>query len=64
MASARCPDCGDMVNLGSRPREDQALMCPHCDADLQLVSLDPPTLDWAYGDSDTWEDEDDEEEEG
>jgi hypothetical protein len=38
----------------------QKLTCPHCDAELEVISLNPLELDWAYDWS--W-DEDDEDEE-
>ena len=52
MASARCPDCGGPVDLGVRPSMHQLVSCPGCDADLEVISLDPPEVDWAYASSD------------
>jgi lysine biosynthesis protein LysW len=43
----------------------EEVICPHCEADLEVVSLDPLELDWAWiepaGDQDVdddWDDED------
>jgi alpha-aminoadipate carrier protein LysW len=47
MAMAFCPDCGQGIDL-ARAREGQLLMCPNCDAELEVISLNPPELDWAY----------------
>jgi hypothetical protein len=36
------------------------VICPHCEADLEVVNLDPPELDWAYlepDDGDDWDDD-------
>ena len=67
MAIAKCPDCGDSIELGARPKIHRLLSCPHCDADLEVVSLDPPQVDWAYASSDEsddeWEDEKEQDEE-
>ena len=63
MSSAKCPDCGRYVDLGTHPRLHEVVMCPHCDADLEVSSKDPPELDWAYADSGEWDDEEDEEDE-
>lgn len=53
--TAICPDCGERIDLGSQPQEEQEVTCPECWASLKVVSLDPPTLSW-----DTFEDEDEE----
>ncbi|UCC65702.1 MAG: lysine biosynthesis protein LysW [Anaerolineae bacterium] len=40
----------------------EELTCPHCEADLEVISLDPVELDWAYippaDDDEDWDDED------
>jgi lysine biosynthesis protein LysW len=68
MASTYCPDCDEEIVLNS-PTLGYRFTCPHCDADLEVISLDPFELDWAYDWSeDEWEedeedtDEEDEEE--
>jgi hypothetical protein len=38
----------------------QKVICPHCDADLEVISVEPLELDWAYDWS--WEDEEEEDE--
>jgi lysine biosynthesis protein LysW len=48
MDTAFCLDCGYAVNLGSRPVEDQVITCSNCGAQLEVISLDPLELDWAY----------------
>lgn len=32
----------------NEPVEGQRLTCPRCRARLEVVSLEPPELDWAY----------------
>lgn len=62
MAIATCPDCGQKVDLGLQPKLGKEMICPHCGAELEVVSLDPVELDWAYAepaeDEDDWDDED------
>jgi hypothetical protein len=36
------------------------LVCPHCEADLEVISVDPLEIDWFYDWS--WEEDDEEEE--
>jgi alpha-aminoadipate carrier protein LysW len=56
MNFAYCPDCGEEVNLGVHPKEGQSVTCPNCGADLEVISLEPLELDWAYDDLDEeWE---------
>ena len=33
---------------GCSVKEGEELICPYCEADLMVVSLDPVELDWAY----------------
>jgi alpha-aminoadipate carrier protein LysW len=65
-----CLDCEVPFELEYRPVEGQILTCPNCDAELEVVSLQPLELDFYYEDVDEdedwdedWdEDEDDEDE--
>jgi lysine biosynthesis protein LysW len=42
-----CPECGFLLEVGE-PVEGQRLTCPRCHARLEIVSLEPLELDWAY----------------
>ena len=57
MASTFCPDCDEKIVLNPA-RVGQKLSCPHCDADLEVISVEPLELDWAYDWS--WEEDEDE----
>jgi lysine biosynthesis protein LysW len=48
MARAFCPDCDGEVILNPHARLGQKLVCPHCDADLEVTGVDPLELDWAH----------------
>jgi alpha-aminoadipate carrier protein LysW len=57
MATSMCLDCGRSIDLGLKPKEGQIVTCPMCDADLEVISIDPLELDWAYARSEEWNDE-------
>lgn len=55
MARVYCPDCDGKIVLDPQVRVGHKLICPNCDAELEVISIDPPEVDWAYDWS--WEDE-------
>jgi alpha-aminoadipate carrier protein LysW len=61
MSNVFCPDCDGEIIFNPHPRIGQKLTCPHCASDLEVVSIDPVELDWAYdwSDDDDWADWDD-----
>jgi alpha-aminoadipate carrier protein LysW len=60
MSGAFCPDCDKEITFNPHPRLGQKLTCPQCDVELEVISVDPPELDWAYDWSEEdWEDEED-----
>jgi hypothetical protein len=63
---ALCPDCGERVTVRGSIRIGLEVICPHCDAVLQVIDVDPVELDWAYEDDweddEEWDDEDEEDE--
>jgi lysine biosynthesis protein LysW len=52
MATALCPDCGQKIIIGPKPRRGQRVSCQHCDVDLEIVSTSPLELDWPEFDAD------------
>ncbi len=46
MAFAYCPDCAARIYLGRKPWIGQPVLCDSCEADLEVVELNPPALDW------------------
>ena len=57
--TAHCPDCGKRVLLQSPIRMGQEVICPHCDAELEVIETDPVELDWIYEEYDEDDDEED-----
>jgi hypothetical protein len=65
-AVARFPDCERKIQVWPLLQVGEELLCPHCEADLAVVSLDPVKLDWAFvpsADDDDWDDKWDDEDE-
>ncbi len=48
MATAFCPECGYIVNLGARPYEGQQAVCAGCGVRLEIIGLGCLELDWVY----------------
>jgi len=48
MYTARCICCSRAASLGSNFTKGQTITCPDCGTLLEIISLNPPELDWAY----------------
>ena len=55
-----CPDCGEKITLVGEIRLGKQVVCPNCEAELEVVETEPVELDWAY---DEYEDDDESEDE-
>jgi lysine biosynthesis protein LysW len=58
-AIARCPDCGEKIRLQGRIYVGKEVICPDCDAVLEVIDTEPVELDWAFDDEDDEDDDDD-----
>lgn len=47
VARAVCPGCRRKVELDPQIEQGEWVNCPHCNADLEVISLRPLVLDWA-----------------
>lgn len=58
MAFASCPECGQGVDLGPKPKVGQRVTCPNCGLELEVISLRPLELDFApleeFGEEEEW----------
>ena len=43
-----CIDCGSRIGLYGAINLGQELVCPLCDAVIEIVGLDPLEADWIY----------------
>ncbi len=57
---ARCPACGNRVFLRDQAEVWDSVTCPSCNAQLEIVDLRPPTLDYADHAANDWDDDDEE----
>lgn len=46
MAFGYCPDCVARIEVGSKPKKRQSVVCPCCDTRLRVTNLNPLQLDW------------------
>ncbi|MEN0019935.1 MAG: lysine biosynthesis protein LysW [Planctomycetota bacterium] len=42
--TAICPECGGVVTFARQPLNGEIATCPHCAAELEVVSTAPLTL--------------------
>ncbi len=53
---AQCPECDAWIRVPGSVELWDTMECPTCNAELQLISTNPPELD--YADFDDYDDED------
>ena len=69
--TTECLDCEQKIQLSFEPVLGQIIACPHCEAEFEVIAVNPVELDWAFfdlrdedEDEDLeWEDDDDDEDE-
>ena len=62
-----CPDCQVMIPIPGLLKKGKRFECPECQAEVEVISIRPLRLDFAYDeqgwddddDDDLWDDEDD-----
>jgi lysine biosynthesis protein LysW len=59
VAIAGCPDCGEKIRLQGRIYVGKEVICPDCDAVLEVIDTEPVELDWAFDDEDDEDDDED-----
>ncbi len=52
--TAECPECLAEVSLPADVVESEIVQCPECGLELEVVGLDPPTLDLAPAEEEDW----------
>jgi alpha-aminoadipate carrier protein LysW len=50
MEAAECISCGSEIRFREKPKLGQLVKCPRCDAELEVVWLDPVEVDWPFVD--------------
>jgi len=51
---AECPQCGAMIHFKSAPLLHELVRCSECGTELEVVSLEPLTLDLAPIEEEDW----------
>ena len=51
---AKCVECGSSITLPDGTVENEILDCDSCGVELEVVSLDPPTVELAPEEQEDW----------
>jgi alpha-aminoadipate carrier protein LysW len=51
---AECPECAAEITLPDDVMENEIVQCAECGMELEVVSLDPPALDFAPEEEEDW----------
>ena len=54
MNTAECPECGAEIQLGPKTVVGEILTCDECGLELEVTSLEPPTLELAPEEEEDW----------
>jgi alpha-aminoadipate/glutamate carrier protein LysW len=54
LMKAECPVCGASIELAQGTVAGELLECPECGTELEVVTLDPPTLSEAPQEEEDW----------
>lgn len=52
--SSQCPECAAAVTLPANVMQNELLPCPGCGTELEVLSLNPVTLDYAPQVEEDW----------
>jgi len=52
--AAICPECAAEVPLAADTMETEIVVCPDCGVELEVISLDPVTLELAPEEEEDW----------
>lgn len=44
MSEVVCLSCGEMIDLGTRPRLFQEILCKRCKKQFVVIEIDPPEI--------------------
>ena len=54
MSTATCPECEAEIPLEAGTETGEIIVCPDCGVDLEVTSLDPPTVELAPMEEEDW----------
>ena len=53
-STVACPECAAEVTLAENTEVGEIIVCPDCGVDLEVVTLEPLTLDLAPMEEEDW----------
>lgn len=59
MAVVYCLDCDRKLPLTLYQRKGNVIVCPACDTEFEVVTMNPPEIEWLYDEYDDDDDDDD-----
>ncbi len=51
---AKCPECEIDIKLSENYEESEIIECSECGTELEIICLDPPTLEEAPKEEEDW----------
>jgi alpha-aminoadipate carrier protein LysW len=54
MNDITCPECAADITLEEGTEENEIIICPDCGVDLEVTSLNPPTVELAPMEEEDW----------
>ncbi len=54
MTAPHCPECDAEVSIPNNAMENELISCPDCGTELEIISLNPITLDLAPEVEEDW----------
>ena len=54
MNAVTCPECGAEITLEATVESGEIIVCPDCGVDLEVISLDPATVELAPMEQEDW----------
>ncbi len=54
MSTATCPECAAEITLEADTETSEIIVCPDCGVDLEVTSLNPPTVELAPMEEEDW----------
>jgi len=49
-----CPECAAEIQLDAKAMEHEIVVCPDCGVELEVISLNPVTLEMAPEEEEDW----------
>jgi DNA-directed RNA polymerase subunit RPC12/RpoP len=65
MNAVYCLDCDRKIHVNSKYDVGDAIRCPNCHSEFEIIRMHPPAIEWlydSYDDYDDYEDDEDDDE--